>query len=260
MAKGLEDTRVIVTGAAGGIGRATAEVFLATGSRVVLADIDESRLEAPEEELRALGTVLASACDVTRLADVKRLVEFTAKEFGGVDVLVNCAGIGNGRKLVDLPEEELDRVLAVNLKGVILCCQAVLPHMHANRFGAIVNVASQAGKRGWPTISAYTASKAGVIGFTRSLAMEAAPDVRVNAVCPGIVQTEMLESYYQLQVSTRGITREEAIAEAKFEQSIPLGRIQEPKDIAAGIVFLASGEASEITGQALNICGGMAMD
>jgi NAD(P)-dependent dehydrogenase (short-subunit alcohol dehydrogenase family) len=161
-------------------------------------------------------------------------------------------------KVVDTPESDWDLVMDVNAKGVFLCTKAVLPHMLERGSGNIVNVASQAGKRGYKLFAHYCASKAAVIVFSRGVALEVAPHVRVNCVCPGIVNTDMMEREYAWETAMTGEPKESI--KTRWMAGIPMGRFQEPEHVARVVLFLASDDASEMTGQAINITGGMVME
>jgi meso-butanediol dehydrogenase/(S,S)-butanediol dehydrogenase/diacetyl reductase len=251
---------VVVTGGAAGIGRAIAERFLAEGAIVTIADTNEASIAEARRCMAGFGAARFEGvvCDVRTQADVRRLAAGVMDVQGRIDVLVNNAGVSSVGRVVDLAEEEWQRVMDVNAKGTFLCCQAVLPGMLERKTGAIVNIASQAGKRGQAYIAHYCAAKAAVINFTRALALEAAPYVRVNAVCPGTIVTPMVESTSERQAELMGTSTEALMREAL--EAIPLGRLQKPEDIAAAVAFLVSGDASEITGQAVNVSGGVLMD
>jgi meso-butanediol dehydrogenase / (S,S)-butanediol dehydrogenase / diacetyl reductase len=158
----------------------------------------------------------------------------------------------------EIKEEEWDLVMDVNAKGVFLCTKAIVPHMMERKSGAIVNVASQAGKRGYKLFTHYCASKAAVIVFSKGVALEIAPNVRINCVCPGIVNTDMMEREYAWEQAMTGEPKESI--KARWMSGIPMGRFQEPEDVAHVVLFLASDDASEMTGQAINITGGMIME
>jgi NAD(P)-dependent dehydrogenase (short-subunit alcohol dehydrogenase family) len=244
---GRLDGRVaIVTGGASGIGRATAERFAFEGASVLIADV-----HAEMGETAAPGSeVVFLRADVTDSGDCARMVAEAERRWGGLDILVNSAGIGEGAAIIDLEEEAWDRVLNVNLKGVYRCCKAALPALVRRGGGAIVNVSSLAGMVVSEGMGAYAASKGGVIQFTKVLALEGAHHrVRANALCPVWADTPMLERYLE-QAGRPAETRR------AMETRIPLGRLARPEDVAAAALFLASDEASFITGVALPVDGG----
>lgn len=247
---------VVVTGGGTGLGAAIAERFAEEGANVAIAG---RRIEEGDRApLRGPGRLMARRCDVTDIASVTTLFETVQAQFGAVDVLVNNAGVASQVNCVDMTLEEWDRVLGTNLTGTFLCCQAALKQMLAAERGAIVNVASQGGKRGMPLLTHYCASKAGVLGFSRALAVEVAPVVRVNSVCPGQIVTPMIEEEIERRRTLLGRSRAEV--EKDWLQNIPLDRFQSADDVAAAVTFLASDEAKEITGVALNVSGGLVMD
>lgn len=254
----FEGRGVVVTGAAQGMGRAIAEAFISEGARVVLADLNEEGVVKTAGELGQNGNTFAVRCDVTKADDVKSLIESAVDKLGAVDVFVNNAGTITMRQVIDLGEDEWDLVMDVNAKGVFLCTRAVLPHMLDRKSGAIVNVASQAGKRGYKLFAHYCASKAAVIVFSKGVALEVAPHVRVNCVCPGIVNTDMMEREYGWEQAMTGEAKESI--QKRWMSGIPMGRFQEPEHIARVALFLASDDASEMTGQAINVTGGMVME
>jgi NAD(P)-dependent dehydrogenase (short-subunit alcohol dehydrogenase family) len=254
----FEGRGVVVTGAAQGMGRAISEAFLAEGARVVLADLNEEGVAATAEELGRDGNTFAVRCDVTNSDDVRNLVTASLDQLGAVDVFVNNAGTITMRRVVELDEDEWDTVMDVNAKGVFLCTRAILPHMLDRQSGAIVNIASQAGKRGYKLFAHYCASKAAVIVFSRGVALEVAPHVRINCICPGIVNTDMMEREYAWEEAMTGEPKESI--QKRWMAGIPMGRFQEPEHIARVALFLASDDASEMTGQAINVTGGMVME
>jgi meso-butanediol dehydrogenase / (S,S)-butanediol dehydrogenase / diacetyl reductase len=254
----FEGKGVVVTGAAQGMGRAIAAAFLAEGARVVLSDMNEEGVKETARQLDRGGTALAARCDVTKSADVKSLVDSAIEHLGAVDVFVNNAGTITMRQVVELSEDEWDTVMDVNAKGVFLCTQSILPHMLDRKSGAIVNVASQAGKRGYKLFAHYCASKAAVIVFSKGAALEVAPYVRINCVCPGIVNTDMMEREYAWEEAMTGESKEDI--KTRWMSGIPMGRFQEPEHVARVALFLASDDASEMTGQAINVTGGMVME
>lgn len=237
----------IVTGGGRGIGRGICLALAHEGYCVVVSDIDMQLAEETSEEIKALNTQsLPVKCDVSSKRQAEDMVQAVLAEFGKVHVLVNNAGVLTVGSTKDMPEEEWDRVLDVNLKGVFLCSQAVIEPMQRQRSGRIINIASCAGKIGG-VISGinYSVSKAGVIGFTIHLARELAPyGINVNAVAPGFVDTVLVESF----------SREKMI------NATPLGRLGRPEDIARAVVFLADEGSDFITGEILDVNGGIVMD
>jgi NAD(P)-dependent dehydrogenase (short-subunit alcohol dehydrogenase family) len=254
----FEGRGVVVTGAAQGMGRAISEAFLAEGARVVLADLNEDGVVKTAEELGQDGSTFAVRCDVTKSDDVENLVSSAIDHLGEVDVFVNNAGTITMRPVVELDEDEWDLVMDVNAKGVFLCTRAILPHMLDRKSGAIVNIASQAGKRGYKLFAHYCASKAAVIVFSKGVALEVAPHVRVNCICPGVVNTDMMEREYAWEQAMTGEPKESI--QKRWMSGIPMGRFQEPEHIARVALFMASDDASEMTGQAINVTGGMVME
>jgi NAD(P)-dependent dehydrogenase (short-subunit alcohol dehydrogenase family) len=244
----LDDKVVMVTGAGSGIGAGIARVLEREGARLVLTDLDPSQIEGDG------ATVLEH--DVTSWASCRAVVARVLDEHGRIDVLVNNAGVSRSVPFHELDEAEWTRVHDVNAKGVFLCCRAVVEHMMDRRAGCIVNISSMVGKEAIPFFVHYSASKFAVIGLTQGLAKELAPfDVRVNAVCPGVVRTPLWEPLLDQLSATKGITRDEAWQE--FVDGIPLGRPQEPEDIGETVAFLASDHARNMTGQGINVTGGM---
>jgi len=244
----LSNRVALVTGAGQGIGQGIALKLAQEGAHVVVSDVDEAGAVRVAEAVRsAHRRALAVQADVSDRDQVARLVESAMAEFGRLDILVNNAGIARSATLLKLTEEAWDEVLAVNLKGVFRVTQAVAPHMVEARYGKIVNVSSIYGRTGTIGDSNYAASKAGVIGFTKSVAQELARyDINVNAVLPGMVDTPLL----------RGIP--EKYLKPMIEE-IPLRRVATPEDIANVTAFLVSDEASYITGAAIEVTGGWRM-
>ncbi len=246
----LKNKVAIVTGGGRGIGLAIALAFAREGAHVAICDVNASLLDTARAEIEALGgRGLALRADVADKAQVSRMVGDVLRELGTIDILVNNAGIYEVLPIEEITEEQWERTLAVNLKGVFLCSQAVMGHMKRQRSGRIVNMASVAGKTGGQLAGAhYSASKAGVMCFTKSLAREVAPyGITVNAVAPGRIDTPMI----------RIASDEENEA---LRAATPLGRLGKPEDVARAVVFLASDEASFITGEILDVNGGLLMD
>ncbi len=247
----FEGRVVLVTGGSSGIGYATARAFLAEGAKVAITGRDEARLRKAEDELRSHGTVLAIPGDVSRAEDARRFVEETEAKLGPIDILVNNAGIFLNKPVEGLTEEEYDAVMDINMKGTFLCTKYVIPSMVRRRRGAIVNVASDNAIIGFPGSSVYCASKAAMVLFTKCVALEHALDgIRVNAICPGEVETPMLER--DAEASGLGYR---AYYE-KLVAPIPMKRAAKPEEIAACILFLASDDASYMTGAAMSVDGG----
>jgi NAD(P)-dependent dehydrogenase (short-subunit alcohol dehydrogenase family) len=245
---------VVVTGAGGGIGRATAARLAAEGASLVLVDRVKQALDETRAVIERAGVpVVAVEADVTQWSDVQRYVAAASERFGGIDAFFNNAGIlGAVSPLTEYPEAEFDRVLAVNVKGVWLGMKAVAPAMAARGGGAIVNTASIAGLRGSPNLIAYTASKHAVVGLTRSAAIELVRrGIRVNAVCPAPIETPMARELEQ------GFARDNpARAHERFAASIPMRRFGEPDEVAALVVFLLSSDAAYINGGIYTVDGG----
>ena len=259
MASRFDGSGVLVTGGAAGMGRAIAKAFADEGANVVVADINEERVGGTAEELSGGGAKVSGlGVDVTDPGQVEEMVAKADDELGGIDILVNNAGVITMDKVVDITPEDWDFVMDVNGKGVFLCMRAVVPGMLERGGGNIVSVASQAGKRGYPLFAHYCASKAAVILLSKGLALEVAPTIRVNCVCPGIVNTEMMDREYVWEEEMTG-EKQDSIRE-RWMSGIPMGRFQEPEHVAGVVQFLASDAASEMTGQAINITGGMVME
>jgi NAD(P)-dependent dehydrogenase (short-subunit alcohol dehydrogenase family) len=246
----LEGETAFITGAGSGLGRAASERFANEGATIVAADVDAEGLGETVDRVEAQGgEIETNELDVRDGEAFRAAADAAAAEYG-LDILLNNAGVSHHRMdFGSVSDDERDRVIDVNVKGVWNGCQAVLPHFEEQGSGAIVNTASLAGVIGAPQLSAYSLSKGAVVNFTRTLAAEAGPDgVRVNAVCPGVTDTPM---------PRQGQTDEEwAAAKESMAREYPLRRLGEPEDVVNAMLFLASDEADWITGQALVIDGG----
>ena len=243
----LDNRVAIVTGSSRGIGEATAKILAANGATVVVNGRNIERTRKVAEEIKNLGAkAFAVPGDVSKYHEAFHVVDVTLKSFDRVDILFNNAGIIEPTSVEDMDEQEWDRMIEINLKSVFSCSRAVLKHMKERRYGKIINMSSTAGKTsstlGGPH---YSASKAGVLGFTRHLARELAPyGVNVNAICPGIVDTDMLRS---------NASRERI---DQITKSIPMNKLAEPEDVAYLVLFLVSDASSFITGASIDIDGG----
>jgi 3-oxoacyl-[acyl-carrier protein] reductase len=242
----LDGKTALVTGAGSGIGKCIAETYAREGARIALADID---LAAAQSAARAIGNnAIALRCDVSKKADFAAAVAETVAAFGALDILVNNAGATHVNKpLLDIDETEYDRIFAVNVKGVFLGCQAVVPVFRKQGGGVIINIGSTAGLRPRPGLSAYNATKGAVHILTKSLAVELAPDrIRVCAIAPVATETPLLPSFLGPAAGQR----------EKFIATVPLGRLAQPQDIANAALFLASTDAEFVTGNIVEVDGG----
>jgi 3-oxoacyl-[acyl-carrier protein] reductase len=246
----LKDRVAIITGGARGIGKAIGTAFLREGAKVCLVDVDKGMLETTQNEIRKnREEILALTCDITKSTYVRAVMNQVQKTWGRIDILVNNAGIIRRGTIETVTEEDWDRVIEVNLKGTFNCCKVVAGIMRQQGYGKIVNVSSIAGKMGDITSApGYGPSKAGVDALTKTLARQLAPyGINVNAVSPHAIETEMSAQWSEER-------RKEIIA------SIPLGRLGKPEDVAEAVLFLASDDASFITGEILDVNGGALMD
>jgi NAD(P)-dependent dehydrogenase (short-subunit alcohol dehydrogenase family) len=246
----LDNKVAFITGGAAGIGAGIAHRFSEAGAAVVIFDVNGAGALRLEQKLQAAGRARAIQGDVADEDQVKSAVEQAAVEFGGLDVLVNNAGIEIAGPLVGMRSADWDRQLAVNLKGAFLCSKYAIPYMHG-RGGAVVNISSAQALVAYEGYTAYDASKAGMIGLTRALALEHGRDgIRVNAICPGYIDTPMTDEWLQRQPDPAATMRQVLSIH-------PVGRIGTPHDIAEAALFLASDAASFITGTFLVVDGGM---
>lgn len=248
----LKGKTVVITGASRGIGKATAEVFSKSGANLILLSRDETKLSAISRQLSAKYFAL----DVSKSAKVEKVFS----EIDNIDILINNAGIHFSSSVEEMNIKKWNELLEVNLNGAMYCSKFALPKMKKKKWGRIINISSVSGKYGESHSSAYCSSKFALIGFTQSLSLETARDgITVNAVCPGWTKTDMAEgilnddSYAKLT----GIPKEK-LKEYSLE-AVPIGRYIDPKEVAYLILYLVSNYASGITGQAINICGGLCM-
>ena len=249
MAGRLQDKVALITGAGSGIGRATAERFAEEGAKVVAADLKAETAQATADAIG--GDAFGVGIDVTDRASIAAVIEETVGRFGGLDVLVCNAGVTIVGSVMDLSEEQWDKELDTNLKSVFLCAKEAWPHLEARGGGSILSTASMAGQWAIPADAAYCASKAGLIMLTKCMALDGAKaNIRANCVCPGFTNTPMIEGYFAAQ--------DDPEASRRFATGLhPLGRMGEPVDHANAFVYLASDEASWVTGLELNVDGGI---
>ena len=254
----LRGQSVVVTGGGGGIGGAIATAFAGEGAGVVVADVGDGAGKVADTIRGAGGRAIASRADVTRTADMTALTTLAVREYGRLDVLVTCAGLGLSGLLAEQDEADWLRVIEVNLNGTYRAVRAALPQMMAQRAGRVVTIASVLGKMGgFGYVSAYAASKHGVVGLTRALAAEVGsqgfPAITVNAICPGYTRAGM---GIAIQSTKAGPRSGEDIFERYYKRQVAQRRMMEPEEIAQVAVFLALPESAGITGQALNVDGG----
>lgn len=252
--KKLENKVAVITGGSGAIGATTAKLFLQEGAKVVLVDINEEALNNTKSLLDSENVSIFKA-NVTNAEEVHGYVNHTVETFGKIDIFFNNAGVeGIVKPITEYPEEEFDKVININIKGVWLGMKYVLPQM--NEGGSIINTSSVAGLKGFPSMTAYVTSKHAVIGLSRTVALEAAPrKIRVNTIHPSPVDNRMMRSLEEGYAPGQG----EAVKK-DFEESIPLKRYATNDDIAKAVLFLASDESQFITGSKLLVDGGMIMD
>ena len=243
----LSGKHAIVTGGASGIGFAICQRLLASGAKVAIWDRNEDSMKAAAEKLSSAGEVFTVAVELTNPTQVKEAAIKVRSHFGSIEILVNCAGVaGDNAKVWELEPEQWTKVIDINLNGVFYCCNAVVPHMIEGGYGRIVNIASIAGKEGNPTASHYSASKAGVIGLTKSLGKELAQEgVVVNCVTPAVIKTPILEQLEQYHIDY-------------MLSKIPMGRFGEVEEAAAMVAWLCSEDCSFTTGGVFDLSGGRA--
>ena len=246
--------RVLVTAGGSGIGLAIAATFARAGARVHVSDIDEQSLA---EAKRAQPAVSQTAGDVAKLADVERLFQDVERSLGGLDVLVNNAGIaGPTAKVEDIRPEDWERTIAVDVNGMFYCTRKAMPMLKRSGGGSIINLSSIAGRLAFPMRTPYSAAKWAVVGFTQSLAAEAGPDgVRVNCIQPGIVEGERVERIVSAKAQALGVSADEVLE--KMVEGVSLKTTVTAQDVANTALFLASDAGKHISGQAISVCGGV---
>ncbi len=252
----LADRNALVTGAGRGIGHAAAVALAEAGANVAVSSRTQAELEQTAAKIEGFGCrALPIVCDVTDAEQVVRMADEAAQGLGSIDILVNSAGAAGSHKFLGHPDELWERMLAINLTSMYQVCKAVVPQMVEHKWGRIINIASVAAKTGLNYAAAYVASKHGVLGLTRALAVELNRfNITVNALCPGYVDTPMTEATIVDSAKRSGRSAEEV--RQIIEASNPQGRLIEPEEVASVVVFLADDSARSITSQAINIEGG----
>lgn len=243
----LKDKVAIVTGGGSGIGEGTCIRLAEEGANIAVFDVDLKGAQNTAEEIKkAGGSAVALKVNVANASEVESAFKKTISTYGQVDILVNNAGVSQMSTVAKMTEEIWDRVQDVNLKGVFLCCRAVIPHMKDRRYGKIINISSILGESGSFQYAHYSASKAGVIGFTKSLAVELGHrNIQVNVIGPGIIQTPMFDDDVPEEIRDQ------------LAKKVPLQRLGIPQDMANAILFFASDESAYVTGQSIFVCGGL---
>ena len=259
MSHRLANQVAIITGASRGIGRAIAEAYAAEGATLCLMATDTARLDEVKDSLGLpADQVMTVGVNVTDREACFRAVDAVTARFGRVDVLVNNAGVYRSKSFLEYSAQDFQDMLDVNLFGVVHFMQACLPGMQERQHGRIINMASTAGKWGSRNQSAYNVSKHAVVGITRCVALEASPyAVTVNAICPGFIQTDMVEALKTQVAQTTGVSPEDMVKAALTR--VPLGRVLNPSEIAGLAVYLGSAESSGMTGQSIHVDGGMVL-
>ena len=252
----FKDKLVMITGGGNGIGRGIAHRFASEGASVAVCDINETAGKTVVEELKAMGAKASfHRVNVTDTSQIEKGVKEVVELYGVIDVLVNCAGITIPGYVIDFKESDWDKMIAINLRGVIDCSQKVARVMVKQGHGNIISISSESGKTGKKLFAIYAATKFAIVGFTQGLAAEMAPhNVRVNAVCPGIVHTDMWKQLDKDLAKIEGIAEGDALTTRV--KNIPLGRLETPEDVAGVVAFLASNDAVYMTGQSINVTGG----
>jgi NAD(P)-dependent dehydrogenase (short-subunit alcohol dehydrogenase family) len=271
MSRRFEKKCAVVTGSASGIGKGCAMRLASEGANIIIADVDPIASKATADEIAALGvSAVAVTCDVSNLESIDSMVTSTIDRFGGIDILVNCAGVVKNRPFLEVSEEEWDRIIDINQKGTTFCTQIVAKTMisripddekdySGTCYGKIVNFSSISGRRGRELHVHYAASKAAIISITQSSALALAPyGINVNAVSPSVVMTKMWEQNDKEKAEILGLKPGEA--SKGFIERIPLHRAGTAKDMAGAVAFLCSEDANYITGQTLNVDGGFEMN
>jgi NAD(P)-dependent dehydrogenase (short-subunit alcohol dehydrogenase family) len=255
----LRDKIVLITGGSGGLGSALARAFSAQACRVVITARDPQRLRATAAEMARYGAqVLALPCDISDRDAMLDLQKEIAARWGAVQILINNAGIARAVKFTDMPDDVWDAILETNLTGAYNCCKVFLPRMLQAQWGRIINIASTAAKVGYSHATAYTASKHGLLGLTRSLALETARlGVTVNAICPGYIDDERTRENARIMAQRTGKSVEEILE--LFADSAPQKRLIAPDEVAALALLIASDKLGAMTGQAINVDGGAVM-
>ncbi len=257
---GIKGKVAIVTGGGRGIGAEIAIALAKEGVNVVIAEMISDSAEEVAGKIRNLGVrSLVVKTDVSKKADADNLAGRTMQEFGRIDILVNNAGVIIDAPFLETQEQDWDRLFSVNVKGVYLVTKAVVPHMISARSGKIINIASRGGKEGQALLACYSATKFAVVGLTQAMAKEFAEfNINVNDICPGLLWTEMMKQRMNARSQKQGLPPEEIYQ--KLVDGIPLKRAQTTEDIAKAVIFLCSDMAVNITGESLNVTGGLRMD
>ncbi len=257
---GLSGRSVLVTGAAGGLGRVVAAGIAEAGATVVISDLDQDSVDSCVADISSAGgRAIGVVADLSRVAEARALPGHAVEAAGSLEGLVNCAGVMQTKPMAELTEHDWARVVDINLTGVFHVTQVSANHMSAARGGSIVTLASVAARSGRPSAAHYAASKAALLSLTKSAAMAYAPRVRVNAVCPGIFLTPMWEQILAEREEAFGVGAGQTYLHETLSK-VPLGRVGESQELASAVAFLLSDFASYITGQAVNVDGGLEMD